>query len=292
MINDMIKVIAVLGSDGMLGSGISSKLQNSPIVKDQKLHLVTEEHFDITSGEGTISLIRGIRPDLIINCAAYTDVDGCESDPSTAFNVNADGVRNLAEAAKYVGARVIHFSTDYIFDGSRCTPYLESDDPNPVNVYGRSKYEGELCLMDGLKDYLIIRTAWLYGGKGRNFVRTILKLARERDEIRVVSDQVGCPTYTMDLADVVLKLVDSETCRIVNVVNKGVCSWYQFAKEILSIKGVKCRVVEAASEEFGRPARRPAYSVLDTGMLELKYHIKMRGWKEALRDYLSEDPDE
>jgi dTDP-4-dehydrorhamnose reductase len=222
-----------------------------------------------------LDCVRKIKPDVVINAAAYTDVDGCEDKQELAFQVNGYGPGHIAEACFIVGAKLVHFSTDYVFDGSK-KEYVESDIPNPVNVYGHSKLLGENKIIGNIDDYRIIRTSWLFGVHGKNFVETMLRLSREMDTVKVVKDQFGKPTYTMDLANKVKEIVELDP-GIYHVTNDGICSWYEFASSIID------NVISCTSEEFPRKAKRPRYSVLVNTKTE-----PMRHWKEALKDYLKE----
>ena len=213
-------------------------------------------------------------------------MDGSESHSELAFAVNAEGVRNLALAARSVRARLVHLSTDYVFDGALRRPYLESDPPRPLNVYGRSKLEGEILLRESGADYLIIRTAWLYGPRGKNFVEAILQQAEAGRELRVVDDQRGSPTFTRDLSLAIRDLLPGQETGIFHVSNSGSCTWYEFAKEILAQKGIhSIKVHPISTDDLRRPAKRPAFSILDTSRYEQVTGKKMRPWKEGLRDY-------
>jgi dTDP-4-dehydrorhamnose reductase len=217
--------------------------------------------------------------ELVINCAAYTDVDGAEADPATAMEVNARGARNVAEAA----ARVIYVSTDYVFDGSKSGPYLESDHTNPLSAYGRSKLEGERATLTSGPHNLIVRTSWLFGSGGPNFVATMLRLGAERDAVRVVDDQVGCPTFTGHLADALLALAEGGQHGFLHVAGRGSCSWFEFARTIFERAGTGVDVQPCTTEEFPRPAPRPANSVLasERGAPELP------AWQEGLDAYMA-----
>ena len=225
------------------------------------------------------------RPEVVINCAAYTDVDGAEDDLRGAMDVNADGAANVAAAANEIGAKVVFPSSDYVFDGSKSEPYLESDEPRPQSIYAQSKLAGEHETAESNPRHFIARSAWLFGASGRNFVETMLALARDHGEVLVVRDQVGCPTYTAHLADALVRLAGSEAYGIHHLASQGECSWFDFAKEIFKQAGVECRVMSCTSDEFGRPAPRPHYSVLATERADAIY---LPHWKEGLASYLSE----
>ncbi len=246
----------------------------------------TDVHnLDITNQEMVFELVRSQKPDVIINCAAYTNVDGCETDELNAYRVNAVGPQNLSAAAFSIGAKMVQVSTDYVFDGTGNTPKVETDPMNPRSVYGKSKAMGEILVKDINPRHFIVRTAWLYG-EGNNFVRTMLRLAKEKDEVKVVDDQFGSPTSTKDLARCIIKLINTESYGTYHGTCEGSCSWNQFAKKIFEIKGINIKVSEMTTEELNRPAERPKYSVLDNFMLKLVGINEFRSWEEALTDYL------
>jgi len=246
------------------------------------------EEIDIRVEKETIAKIEGLKPDVVINAAAFTDVDGCESEHEKAFAINAEGMRHVALGASRCGAKIVYLSTDYVFDGRKGRPYLEEDPTAPLNVYGRSKLKGEEYVLELSENGLIIRTQWLYGKYGKNFVFTILRLAGEKDVLSIVDDQVGAPTYTVDLAWAISRLIQKDSRGIFHAANRDGCSWYAFARAILDFSGLtRVRVVPASSKTLGRPARRPSYSVLDTGRLEKETGASLRPWKEALKDFLS-----
>jgi dTDP-4-dehydrorhamnose reductase/glucose-1-phosphate thymidylyltransferase short form len=257
--------ILILGANGMLGHDLTTVFPGA--------RLCGHKDLDITDGAAVKAYILEMKPDLVINAAAYTNVDGCEDDPETAFAVNGDAPGYIAAACREVGAVLVHYSTDYVFDGTK-TEYAESDKPNPINVYGASKLRGEQKIAENMDDYRIIRTSWLFGRHGKNFVETIRHLSRENETVRVVTDQVGKPTYTVDLAH---KTAEIAGCPpgIYHATNDGVCSWYEFARAFAP------NIVPCTSAEFPRKAKRPAYSVLVNTKTS-----PMRPWKEALEDYL------
>ena len=234
---------------------------------------LTHKELDITNRESVIDCIRKIKPDIVINAAAYTDVDGCEDKQELAFQVNGYGPGYIAEACSIIGAKLVHFSTDYVFDGSK-EEYAEFDVPNAINVYGYSKLLGENKIIENINDYRIIRISWLFGVHGKNFVETMLRLSREVDTVKVVNDQFGKPTYTMDLANKIKEIIELDP-GIYHITNEGICSWYEFASAIID------NVIPCTSEEFPKKAKRPRYSVLINTKTE-----PMRHWKEALKDYI------
>lgn len=266
MVVGAIKTL-ITGSNGMLGSDLCKVFPEAITL--------THKDLDITNRAQVLDFIQKISPDVVINAAAYTNVDGCEDNQELAFQVNGYGPGNLAEACNKIGAKLVHFSTDYVFDGSKAQ-YKEFDIPSPINVYGQSKLLGEQEIMKNLKDYRIIRISWLFGKHGKNFVETILKLSHEIDEVKVVNDQFGKPTYTVDLSRRVKEIIGLEA-GIYHLTNDGICSWYEFASAFTS------NAVACTTEEFPTKAKRPQYSVLVNTKTE-----PMRHWKEALKDYLKE----
>jgi dTDP-4-dehydrorhamnose reductase len=246
------------------------------------------DEINIQEEKSTVDKIAALAPRIVINAAAYTDVDGCEQHTERAFAVNAEGVRHVALGAVKCGAKVVYLSTDYIFDGKKGIPYVENDPPNPLSVYGRSKLRGEAYVQELTKDGLIVRTQWLYGKHGKNFVNAILRQAREKGVLSVVHDQVGSPTYTVDLSRGISQLVERDARGVFHVTNSGPCSWYDYARMILELSGIKgVEVHPISSEALGRPAQRPSYSVLDTGKFKRETGAALRPWFEALKEYLS-----
>jgi dTDP-4-dehydrorhamnose reductase len=253
--------ILITGAGGQLGAALTEAFPGA----DARARQV----FDVTTG--TLDY----RPDLVLHAAAWTDVDGAEEQCELAAAVNVEGTRTVAA----LGAPVVYFSTDYVFDGRKRAPYLESDEPNPLSVYGRTKLMGEREVRDGW----IVRTSWLYGWTGRNFVRTMLQLSEQQDELRVVADQVGCPTYVGDLATAITRLVDLPK-GVWHLAADGECSWAEFARAIFEDAGRDCRVVEIPSDELARRAQRPAYSVLRS---ERERAPRLPHWREGLRTCLA-----
>lgn len=273
----------MLGAGGMLGKDLVPILS----VKNQVWARDIDD-FDITDQRRVQKEIEILQPQVVMNTAAYTDVDGCESGRETAFAVNAEGARNVALACVATGGRMIHLSTDYVFDGSSQTPYREEDLPNPLNIYGSSKLQGERYIQEILKNFLIVRTEWLYGRHGKNFVDTILRNAERQKELRVVDDQRGSPTFTKDLSFALERLIGIEARGTLHVTNSGSCTWFEFARHILQEKGYNhVQVKPISSNELARLARRPAYSVMDCQRYEKLTGRKMRPWEEAIKEYLS-----
>lgn len=281
-----MKVI-VTGSEGQLGKEILKQFDE----KRLDIAAVDLKELDITVLGDVISFVRDFYPDLIINCAAYTNVDACETDFDTAFKVNALGPRNLAIASSEVNARMVHVSTDYVFDGKgvevdgQIRPYVEYDNTNPETAYGRTKVEGEKFVQLLNKRHYIIRTAWLYG-EGKNFVRTMLELSKTRDELKVVNDQKGTPTSTLELAGMIKYIADTDNYGIFHGTCEGQCTWYDFTKKIFELEGIGTKVLPCTTEEFPRPAKRPGYSVLENYMLKMTSDYRFKDWEEALRIYL------
>ena len=278
--------ILVTGCRGQLGQELYRQIEARKQAREEFHLLATDvDTLDITDAIQVENMVKREKPDVIINTAAYTKVDACETDEQTAFRVNALGARNLAVAAYNIGAKILQVSTDYVFDGTGNTPLREYDPVNPQSVYGKSKALWERLVMTTNPRHFILRTAWLYG-EGPNFVRTILKLAAERDELEVVNDQVGTPTSTVDLARCILDLIQTEHYGIYHGTCQGECTWYQFAKRILALKGIKIKVKPVSTEELNLPAKRPAYSVLENFMLDMVGLDRFRRWEEALAEYL------
>lgn len=272
--------IVVTGANGQLGREVAEQGKGL-----HELVLVGHDDLDICDGNAVKAFFNEIQPDAVINCAAYTNVDQAESDFDGAFKVNVIGSQNLAAACLEVGAKLVHVSTDYVFDGSGSESYREYDQVSPLGVYGKTKFIGENMVREILGRHYIVRTAWLYG-EGNNFVRTMLKLAKTNDTLRVVNDQIGTPTSTVDLTRTIFKLLASDSYGTYHATCQGQCSWYDFAVEIFKQANKKITVIPVTSEEFPRPAKRPAYSVLDNYMLKMTVGDPMRNWQEALAEYL------
>ena len=275
--------IVVTGANGQLGRDLVRRLS-----AEHEVYGFGREALDVRDPDACRDVLRRVRPDVVVHAAAYTAVDRAESEPDEAFRVNADGTRNIAMAAEEVGAKLCYVSTDYVFDGRKGRPYDEYDDTNPLNVYGRSKRAGEWLVQALCRKFFIVRTAWVYGAHGQNFVKTMLRLARERDVIRVVDDQVGSPTYTVDLADFLARLVVTDRYGIYHATNAGSCSWYEFARAIFEEAGLHVRVEPCTTDEFPRPAPRPKYSVLDHMAIRTNGFPDLRHWREALKEFFKE----
>jgi len=278
--------ILIFGATGMLGKALMSQWKSDSADGDE-ISGLGSAHADIRVAAQVESAIHKSKPDWIVLLAAYTDVDGCELNPNLASAVNTQGAVNVAKAAAGMGSRLLFVSTDYVFDGKKNSPYDTSDRRNPINVYGRTKAEAEEQILSVLQDCCIVRTSWLFGPGGKCFPDTILKLASTRAEIDVVNDQRGSPTCTSDLADAIAKLCRSDARGIIHATNRGECSWYEFASEIIRQGGLKTIVRPTTSDRFVRPAERPKYSVLSNASLS-GYRIGMRPWRETVPDYLRE----
>ena len=274
--------ILVLGSKGQLGTDLMEVLVPAHVVRG-----VDIDDFDITSFSDCREIIAEFGPEAVVNAAAYTNVDGCETERDLCFAVNAEGVRNIARACVDRDIKVVHFSTDYVFDGTKGKPYVEEDLCNPINVYGQSKLQSEIYLKEYAGDYLLIRTAWLYGRTGKNFVKAILDKARQEKKLRVVNDQVGSPTYSADLALAVRLLLEGNHAGVFNVTNRGRCSWYDFAVRIIQYAQIPDVEIEAISSGMlQRQALRPAYSVLSCRKFIQETNKTTRYWQVALKDFL------
>ncbi len=276
--------ILVLGHKGMLGSDLMLRLAGNHDVKGKDV-----DAFDIVSEDDCRRVVQECSPEVVINAAAYTNVDGCETNREGCFAVNAVGVKNIALACRGKGITLVHFSTDYVFDGRKRSPYAEGDPPAPLNVYGASKLEGERHLQAFAESYLLIRTAWLYGRYGKNFVKTIQEKASVVKTLEVVDDQIGSPTYSRDLAAAVELLIEGGHRGIFHVTNRGRCSWYEFACKIVQYAGITDVTVRPiGSERISRPARRPAWSVLSGRKFTAESSMTMPTWQRALRNYLEQ----
>jgi dTDP-4-dehydrorhamnose reductase len=281
--------ILVIGAKGMLGRDLMEVLRSS-FLTDEVIGWDIEE-IDIRVEKDTVGKIETLRPRTVINVAAYTDVDRCESDEAEALAINAEGMKHVATAASRCHAKVVYLSTDYVFDGMKKAPYVEDDRPHPVSVYGRSKLKGEEYVQRAVKDALIVRTQWLYGKHGKNFVMAILRQAKEKKALSIVNDQTGSPTYTRDLSRAISVLLQQKATGIFHVTNSGHCTWYAFGREILKLSGIEgVEVLPITSEELGRPAPRPPYSVLDCQRLKVETGMELRPWAEALKEYLATLP--
>lgn len=283
--------IMIIGCNGQLGYDMTQQCA----IKGYEVCGIDYPKINITDYFSVIDVLKRNKPSVIINCAAYAQVDQCETARDEAYAVNSDGVENVARGAQEIEAKVVHFSTDYVFDGMKGKPYLESDEPNPLSVYGKSKYQGEKRVSQAMENYIIIRTAWLYGAHGNNFVKTIWQKARENSRtgvpLKIVNDQYGSPTYTKELCEQTLAIVEAHHSGIFHCTNEGVCTWYEFASEILSNFNNCVKVQPCTTEEFPRPAFRPPYSVLENARLKSLGIYYMRSWKDAFCRFFTENKD-
>ncbi|MGU3471602.1 dTDP-4-dehydrorhamnose reductase [Paenibacillus sp. D51F] len=279
--------VVVTGAGGQLGCELALW---SPSDRYEVVGL-TRHELDITSEASCRKVIASLKPDVVIHCAAYTDVDQAESDEEGAMAVNAAGSGFVAEAAQAAGAKLIYISTDYVFGGNGTRPYQVDDPVEPRTIYGKSKLAGETISAERNERTFVVRTSWVYGRYGANFVKTMLKLGNERDSLKVVSDQKGSPTYTKDLAAFLLELAETDAYGIYHASNSGSCTWYEFAKAIFEESGMATEVVPCTSEEFVRPAPRPRYSVMDLSRIREEGLSELPEWREALRAFLRKEQD-
>ncbi|MFC4769948.1 dTDP-4-dehydrorhamnose reductase [Effusibacillus consociatus] len=282
--------VLITGAGGQLGSDLSLLLKIDS--KRYEVFPFAREELDITNYQHVDQILQEVQPDVVVHTAAYTKVDQAEEDAEAAYLVNAVGTRNVAVASEKVRAKLVYISTDYVFDGKKGSPYTEFDSPNPVNVYGKSKLIGEEFVKAFSSRYFIVRTSWVYGKHGTNFVKTMLKLAQERDELMVVNDQIGSLTYTVDLAHFIKELIGTELYGTYHASNSGTCSWYQFAVAIFEEAGIKINVHPCTTPDFPRPAPRPGYSVLDHMSIRLNGLQDLRHWREGLREFLNSEKTE
>lgn len=288
--------LLITGSKGQLGNELIRILKNkfskigpiSPLYNNCEVLAADVDMLDIANVESVNSFLEKQLPDIVINCAAMTNVDGCETNFESAMKVNAIGPLNLAKVCSKIDAKLVHISTDYVFSGNGSTPYQEWDNCAPSSIYGKSKLLGELYVKEQTNKYFIIRTAWLYGYIGKNFVRTILTLAKQKSQIKVVSDQIGNPTNATDLAHHILKIAATDNYGIYHCTGIGDASWFDFASQIVEYANLHCKILPCATEEFPRPAKRPQYSSLDNLMLRCTVGDEMRPWQDALFSYICE----
>ena len=280
-----MKKIMVTGCNGQLGRAI-----NKEMGQDSSLEFINTDvgELDITDVNKVLSFVQEVKPYAIINCVAHTNVNKCETDVDNAYKINAIGPRNLSIAAARTGAKLMHVSTDYVFDGNGSKPYIEFDPVDPVGMYGATKLAGETFVREFAKDWFIIRTAWLYGD-GNNFVKTMLRLSEQNDTVRVVADQFGTPTSASELAKAIKALIFTDNYGIFHGTCEGSCSWAEFASEIFRLAGKSTKVDYITTEEFASPAPRPAYSVLENYMLKLTTDFRFADWHDALVEYMNQE---
>ena len=273
--------ILVTGANGQLGHELTALA-----IPGIEIVGVSRTEMDVTDQDQTFAVIQAVQPDAVIHAAAFTGVDLAESQPDDAYRVNATGTRNVAVATERVGARLCYVSTDYIFNGMGSKPYGEYDNTDPQSVYGKSKRAGEMLVQSLHSRWFIVRTSWVYGEHGTNFVKTMLQKSSELRKMRVVDDQVGSPTYVKDLAELLIDMVRTEKYGIYHASNTGTCSWYEFAREIFDVTGTTTVLEPCSTEEFPRPAPRPRYSVFEHTALRTNGFALLRPWREALNDFL------
>ena len=272
--------LLVTGAAGMLGHEVVAAAQRL----GHEVAAWDLPECDLIDARATLDAVRRLEPRAVVNCAAYTNVDAAETDEATAERVNADAAGNLARACAGAGARLVHVSTDYVFDGTKTEPWLESDAPNPLGAYGRTKLHGEQQVAEELDDHAIVRTAWLFGPHGPNFIGTMLRLAGERDEVSVVTDQLGSPTFAGHLAPALVDMAERTDRGVFHGAGSGSCSWYELTLEAFDVAGVQCRVLPTTTDRFPRPAPRPAYSVLGS---EREHPITLPPWQDGVRAHLA-----
>jgi len=273
--------VLIFGASGLLGKALTREWTDDKVVG------LASGNADIRDVQRVKQVVEELKPEWIVLTAAYTDVDGCEQNQELAFSVNRDGAVNVAQAARNGGARLLFLSSDYVFDGEKTTPYEIGDARNPQSVYGRSKAEAELRLAELVPECCVVRTSWLFGVGGKCFPDAIIKLAATRPAIDVVHDQRGCPTYTVDLARAIIQLCRKKAHGIVHVTNRGDCSWFEFAEQIVKAANLETQVLPISSLQLARPASRPPYSVLSPSSLQ-RLAIQMPSWQDALQRYLRE----
>ena len=284
--------IMITGASGQLGLALYRLLKDKPEFELLRTDTFdnedgTVQKLDITDEEAVKNYMQANQPQIIINCAAMTAVDLCESEPERAYRINALGPRYLAVAAEGIHAKLVHISTDYVFDGEGSVPYTEENEPNPVSVYGSTKQAGDAFVQEFCSRFFILRTAWVFG-EGKNFVKTMLRLAQNKNQIRVVYDQVGTPTSALELARVILFLMVTESYGIYHATCEGSTNWYEFAKTIFDLAGISSEVEAIPTSEYPTPARRPKYSILENRALYDKHGYMMKHWKDALMEYMSD----
>ena len=275
-------VVIIVGAGGQLGQSFQFIANDYPEIE---FHFFSRSSLDITNKLNLEDVFKVLKPDFCVNASAYTAVDKSESEPEQAHLINVEGVKNIAETCLNFKTTLIHISTDFVFDGNKNSPYTEEDETNPQGVYGKTKREGELEIIRILKKYFIIRTSWLYSQFGNNFMKTMLKLAQDRDSLGVVNDQIGSPTHAVDLANVIVKVILSSSTNygIYHYSNEGKASWYDFAKEIFEVNNIKINLKPISTAEFPTPAKRPKYSVLDKTKIKKEFNILIEEWQDSLK---------
>ena len=276
--------VLVTGVKGQLGYDVMAELAKRNI----EAIGVDIDEMDITDKISVEKVIGEAAPDVVVHCAAYTAVDAAEDNEALCRRVNAGGTRNIAEVCKKLDCKMVYISTDYVFDGQGTRPWEPDDERHPLNVYGQTKYEGELAVQENLSKYFIVRIAWVFGKNGKNFVKTMLKLAETHDKLTVVNDQFGSPTYTYDLARLLVDMIQTDKYGIYHATNEGICTWYEFACEIFRQAGVKIEVTPVPASEYPAKAMRPENSRLDKSKLTENGFERLPSWQDALRRYIKE----
>lgn len=275
--------VLVTGVKGQLGYDVMAELAKRNI----EAIGVDIDEMDITDKISVEKVIGEAAPDVVVHCAAYTAVDAAEDNEALCRRVNADGTRNIAEVCKKLDCKMVYISTDYVFDGQGTRPWEPDDERHPLNVYGQTKYEGELAVQENLSKYFIVRIAWVFGKNGKNFVKTMLKLAETHDKLTVVNDQFGSPTYTYDLARLLVDMIQTDKYGIYHATNEGICSWYEFACAIFKEAGIDMKVLPVSSEEYGAKAKRPANSRMSKEKLTENGFDRLPAWQDALKRYIA-----
>ena len=275
--------IILLGSSGQLGKEFEKFLLERESIE---LHSFSHAQLDILDFKSLLNKFSEISPDVVINCAAYTKVDQAEKEQDLAYQVNTIGARNVSYASFKIKAKVIYFSTDYIFDGTKVSPYNEFDSSKPLSVYGKSKLLGEIYTREHNPNHLILRISWLYGINGSNFVKTIIRLAKEKGELKVVNDQVGTPTYTLDVVKQSWELIERDCVGLYHSANVGQTTWFEFARKIVEKLNLNAKIIPIKTEEYSALAKRPNFSVLENYLLRLENRNIMRNWEEAFDDFI------
>ena len=276
--------VLVTGANGQLGYDMIKRL----VILELEYIGTDIAEFDLTNELETKAFIKNYKPDVVIHCAAYTAVDKAEDEKELCYKINVLGTRYIAEACAEIQAKLVYISTDYVFDGAGEKPFEVTDKPNPINYYGQTKYEGELEVQKALEKYFIVRTSWVFGSNGNNFVKTMLRLGKEKSEIAVVDDQFGSPTYTYDLAELLAEMIATEKYGIYHATNEGYCSWDEFAKEIFKQAGMKVKINPVKTEEYPTEAKRPRNSRINRINLDRAGFGRMEPWEEALLKYFNE----
>lgn len=276
--------VLLTGAKGMLGMDLVKRMK----IEGYEVVVTDIDELDITIIDDVSKFIKREKPDLVINCAAYTQVDKAETEKEKAYLINAEGVKNLAILCNENKGLLCHISTDYVFDGKKNTPYVPEDPPNPINTYGYTKYQGEKFLMDICSKYYLIRTSWLYGLKGNNFVYTILKLAKRKDQLRIVNDQIGAPTWTVTLSEAIAYVIKKGELGIYHITDdagEGI-SWYDFASEIIRLSNLKTKIIPIKTEDYQTAVKRPLYSLLDISKIKKLMEGRIPYWKDSLHFFL------